>query len=33
MRDVPKDPSTFIPLKPSTYSVLLALADGSRDDE
>ena len=28
MRDAPKDPSTFIPLKPSTYSVLLALADG-----
>lgn len=28
MRDTPKDPSTFIPLKPSTYSVLLALADG-----
>jgi DNA-binding PadR family transcriptional regulator len=28
MRDAPKDPSAFIPLKPSTYSVLLALADG-----
>jgi DNA-binding PadR family transcriptional regulator len=28
MRDTPKDPSTFIPLKPSTYCVLLALADG-----
>ena len=28
MRDAPKDPSTFLPLKPSTYCVLLALADG-----
>ena len=28
MRDQPADASTFIPLKPSTYCVLLALADG-----
>lgn len=28
MRRSPRDPSTFIPLKPSTYCVLLALAEG-----
>ena len=28
MRDTLKDPSQFLPLKPSTYCVLLALADG-----
>jgi len=28
MRDTPGDPSTFLPLKQSTYCMLLALADG-----